>query len=175
MYCLAVVISDISDVLASGILMTHLTHSLQWRHNGRDIVSNHQPHNCLLNCLFRRRSQKTSKLHVTGLCAGNSPGTGEFPAQMASNMENVSIWWRHHVRLSDEYGLSPVLCQAIIWTNAGILLIGPLGTNFSELLIRVHTFSFKKMHMKMSSAKWLEFCLGLNVLRKDYEYAANCL
>ena len=65
-------------------------------HNGRDSVSNHQSHNCLLNRLFRRRSKKTSKLRVTGLCAGKSPGTGEFPAQMASNAENVSIWWRHH-------------------------------------------------------------------------------
>ena len=69
--------------------------ALQWRHNGRDSVSNHQPHGCLLNRLFRRRSKKTSKLCVTGLCAGNSPGTGEFPAQRASNAENVSIWWRH--------------------------------------------------------------------------------
>ena len=70
--------------------------SLQWRHYGRNIVSNHQPHDCLLNRLFRRRSKKTSKLRVTGLCAGNSPGTGEFPAQIASNAENVFIWWRHH-------------------------------------------------------------------------------
>ena len=69
---------------------------LQWRHNGHDSVSNHQPHDCLLNRLFRRWSKKTSKLRVTGLCAGNSLGTGEFPAQMASNAENVSIWWRHH-------------------------------------------------------------------------------
>ena len=53
-------------------------------------------HDCFLNCLFRRRSNKTSKLRVTGLCAWNSPGTGEFPAQMVSNAENVSIWWRHH-------------------------------------------------------------------------------
>ena len=71
--------------------------SLQWRHDGRDSVSNHQPHDCLLNRLIKRTSNKTSKLRVTGLCAGNSPGTGEFPAQMASNAENVSIWWRHHV------------------------------------------------------------------------------
>ena len=71
--------------------------SLQWCHNGRDDVSNHQPHDCLLNRIFRRRSKKTSKLRVTGLCAGNSPVTGEFPAQMASDAENVSIWWRHHV------------------------------------------------------------------------------
>ena len=69
---------------------------LQWRHNEGDSVSNHQPHDCLLNRLFRRRSKKTSNLRVTGLCAGNSPETGEFPAQMASYAENVSIWWRHH-------------------------------------------------------------------------------
>ena len=68
---------------------------LQWRHNGRDSVSNHQPHECLLNRLIRCRSKKTSKLRTTGLCAGNSPGTNEFPAQMASYAENVSIWWRH--------------------------------------------------------------------------------
>ena len=72
--------------------------SLRWRHNDHAGVSNHQPHGCLLNRLFRRKSKKTSKLRVTGLCAGNSPGTGEFPAQMASYAENVSIWWRHHVR-----------------------------------------------------------------------------
>ena len=74
-----------------------LINSLRWRHNERDSVSNHQPHDCLLNRLFRRKSKKTSKLRVTGLCVGNSPGTGEFPAQMASYAVNVSIWWRHHV------------------------------------------------------------------------------
>ena len=70
--------------------------TLEWRHNGRDCVSNHQPHDCFLNRLFRHRSKKTSKLRVTGLCAGNSPEAGEFPTQRASNAENVSIWWRHH-------------------------------------------------------------------------------
>ena len=75
----------------------HVTRSaLRWRHNDHAGVSNHQPHGCLLNRLFRRKSKKISKLRVTGLCAGNSPGTGEFPAQMASHAENVSIWWRHH-------------------------------------------------------------------------------
>ena len=72
---------------------------LHWRHNEPDSVSNHQPHDCLLNWLFRRRSKKTSKLHITGLCVGNSLGTGEFPTQMASKAENVSIWWRHHASL----------------------------------------------------------------------------
>ena len=70
---------------------------LQWRHNERDSVSNHRRIDCLLNLLFRRRSKKTPKLRVTGICEGNSPVTGEFPAQRASNTENVSIWWRHHV------------------------------------------------------------------------------
>ena len=70
--------------------------TLRWRHNDHAGVSNHQPHGCLLNRLFGRKSKKTLKLRVTGLCAGNSPGTGEFPAQMASYAENVSIWWRHH-------------------------------------------------------------------------------
>ena len=71
-------------------------HSLQWRHNGCDGVSNHWRLDCLLFHLFRRRPKKTSKLLVTGLCEGNSPVTGEFPEQRASNAECVSIWWRHH-------------------------------------------------------------------------------
>ena len=70
--------------------------TLRWRHSDHAGVSNHQPHGCLLNRLFGRKSKKTLKLRVTGLCAGNSPGTGEFPAQMASYAENISIWWRHH-------------------------------------------------------------------------------
>ena len=78
----------------SGSAYVNMT--LRWHHNDHAGVSNHQPHGCLLNRLFRRTSKKTSKLRVTGLCAGNSPGTGEFPAQMASYAENVSIWWRHH-------------------------------------------------------------------------------
>ena len=79
--------------------------AFRWRHNDHAGVSNHQPHGCLLNRSFRRKSKKTSKLRVTGLCAGNSPGTGEFPAQMASYAENVSIWWRHH----------EILEKGIIW------------------------------------------------------------
>ena len=69
--------------------------TLEWRHNGHDGVWNHQPHGCVLSRLFRRRSKKTPKLRVTGLCEGNSPVTGEFPSQRASNAENVSSWWRH--------------------------------------------------------------------------------
>ena len=74
-----------------------LCSSLQWRHNELDGVSNHQSHDCLLKRLFRRRSKKTSKLCVTILCEGNSPVTGKCPAERASNAENISIWWCHHV------------------------------------------------------------------------------
>ena len=68
--------------------------------------------------------------------------------------------------IGSDNGLSPGRRQAIIWTNAGILLIGPLGTNFNEILIGIQTFSFKKMHLKMSSAKRRPFCLGLNMLMR---------
>ena len=66
--------------------------------------------------------------------------------------------------IGSDNGLSPDRRQAIIWTNAGILLIRPLGTNFSEILIEIYTLSFKKIHLKMSSRKWRPLCLGLNVL-----------
>ena len=58
--------------------------------------------------------------------------------------------------------------QAIIWTNAGILLIGPLGTNFNEILIKILILSFRKMRLKVSSGKWRPFCLGLNVLKLEH-------
>ena len=74
-----------------------LPSSLSSRHNENDGISNHQPQDCLLNCLFRHRSKKTSKLCITGFCVGNTPATVEFPAQRASNAENVSIWWCHQV------------------------------------------------------------------------------
>ena len=72
--------------------------ALQWCCKEIDGVSNRQPHDCSLSCLFRHRSKKTSKFRVTGLCAENSPVTGEFPALMANNAGTwkVSHWWRHH-------------------------------------------------------------------------------
>ena len=68
--------------------------------------------------------------------------------------------------IGPDNGLSPGRRQAIIWTNAGILLIGPLGTDFSEIPIEIITFSFKKIHLKMSSAKMAAICLGLNELNQ---------
>ena len=88
--------------------------SLQWCHNEHDDISNHMRFDCLLSHLFRCRSKKISKLHVIGLCEGNSPVTGKFPTQRASIADNVSIWWRH-----DQYllltmpGLEPIWHQDI--------------------------------------------------------------
>ena len=83
-------------------------HTLQWHHNKHDGVSNHQPHDCLLN-----RTKKTSKLRVTGLCGVDSKVTGEFPAQMARNTENVSFFsvqnWHVH-----KYNTSINIIQTII-------------------------------------------------------------
>ena len=94
---------------------------------------------------------------------------------LCSNHTVLTHWGRvTHICVSrltitgSDNGLSPGWRQAIIWTNAGILLIGPLGTNFSEILIGIYTFSFKKMHFKMSSGKWRPFCLGLDVLTLMY-------
>ena len=96
-------------------------------------------------------------------------------------LENINIYWifchylTHWGRVThicvgkliiigSDNGFSLGRCQAIIWTNAGIWSMGPLGTNCNEILIEIHTFSFTKMHLKMLSAKWRLFCLGLNVL-----------
>ena len=97
--------------------------SLPWRHNGRDGVSNHQPHDCLLKRSFRRRSKKASKLRVTGLCAGNSPVTGDFPAQRASDAENISIWWRHHIIKKKPPGATvSIISEMCCITNCVLLL-----------------------------------------------------
>ena len=76
--------------------------------------------------------------------------------------------------IASDNGLSPGRRHAIIWTNAGILLIGTLGTNLSDILIEIHIFSFKKMRLKVSSAKWRPFCFGLNVLTFVLMLSAWC-
>ena len=77
--------------------------------------------------------------------------------------------------IGSDNGLSPSRRQAIIWTNAGMLLIRPSGTNFSEILIEIDVFSFKKMHLKVLSVKWHPFCLGLNVLKiTSFSWSKDC-
>ena len=99
-------------------------------------------------------------------------GINKFPAGQDTNhpTNNATHWGRvTHIWVSkltiigSDNGLSPGRRQAIIWTNAGILFIGSLGTKFNEILIGIQIVSFTKMHLKMSSAKWVPFCLGLNV------------
>ena len=86
----------------------------------------------------------------------------------------TQIW----VNIGLDNCLSPDQCQAIIRTNTGVLLIGPLGTKLNEILIKIQQLSFKKMHLKMSSAKFCPFCHGLNVLiscstSQNYSYSSH--
>ena len=94
--CLYVDSWSAKDLTVSRLLLQTWDMTLQWRHDEREGVSNYRRLGCLINRLFKRRLKKTWKTRFTGLCEGNSSVTGEFPAQRASNAENVSIWWRHH-------------------------------------------------------------------------------
>ena len=135
--------------------------SLQWRHNGLDGVSNHQPHHCLLSRLFGRRSKKTSKLRVTGLCAGNSPGTGEFPAQMASNAENVPFLWRHHV-----WGLSWAVYMMALRPHSVLGMLVPLIITIMQYFSKALNTSGK--HLKESlNVCWLIHTLWSVYLRRS--------
>ena len=141
---------------------------------------------CIFPLLFYKHCERTrflSDIHAGfkntfrmngGLCWGwlttNSYGNQDA-IMMRVSKQYLTHWGRvTHVYVSkltiigSDNGLSPQRRQAIIWSNAGILLIGTLGTNFSEILSEIHTFLFKKMHFKTSSANWWPFCLGLNVL-----------
>ena len=135
-----------------------------------------QPH-CLFNILFGLTSKRTWQIDIIVLCGGNQPVICGISSRRVNNAENVPdisegirlgrvthICASKLTIIGSDNGLSPCRRQAIIWTNDGILLIRTLGTNFSEILSEIHSFSFKKMHLKMSSAKWRLFCLGLNEL-----------
>ena len=101
-------------------------------------------HTCMLTIIFMWMLRKTDALthwgRVTHICANK-----------------LTI-------IGSDNGLSPGRRQSIIWNNAGILLIAPLGTNFNGILIEIHILSFKKIHLKMLSGKWRPSCLGLKVL-----------
>ena len=114
--------------------------SLQWRHNECNGVSNHGRLDCLLNRLSRRKSKKTSKLSVTGLFEGNSPVTGEFPSQRASDEENVSIWCHRSCR----------------WTSHDWLHHWPA-------CIMLHSIAKCIIYVINSSHKWLKIDHAANV------------
>ena len=133
--------------------------SLQWRHNGHDGVSNHQPYDCLLNRSFSRKSKKTSKLRVTGLCTGNSPMTGEFPAQMASyaEIDDVIMW----MRLWMTYRLegTGVLQQPkyiIPWHNGWDILPHPaVITSIEPLCFPIRSTCLLGQHIITGAPLWL--------------------
>ena len=114
--------------------------------------------------------KEISKLLVNNIMTSDDLGC--LPKQSTHWGRVTHICVCNLTTIGSDNGLSPSRHQAIIWTNAGILSIGHLGTNFSEILIEIHTFSFKKMHLKRSSGKWQPFCLGLNVLRMILTYIA---
>ena len=95
--------------------------SLQWCRNEHYGVSNHLPKDCLLKRLFKPKSKKTSKLHITGLCEGNTLVTGEFPTQRASNAENFSISWCHRILGG--------------WNKASIIDVLPPALKLNEWLL----------------------------------------
>ena len=116
---------------------------------------------------FALRPILTGLVHLSHSTKKYDSWRGEPPVN-----SSLTHWGRvTHICVSDltiigsDNGLSPGRHQAIIRTNAGILLIRPLGTNFSEILIEILIFSFKKMRLKVSSGKCRPFCLGLNVLK----------
>ena len=113
--------------------------TLQWCHNKCNDISNRQPHDCWINRLFRHWSKKTSKLHITGLCEGNSPVTSEFPEQRASYTKNVSIWWHH-------YETTSISCR--------ILSKGPLSSQLwaswmSSLPVSVPIFRWRMIPLEI--------------------------
>ena len=123
------------------LISSHYENKLNSKLNSwEDRYTNFHRSVLLQNCTWSQIFQLTHWGPVTHICVGNL------------------------IIIVSDNGLSPYRRQAIIWTNAGILLIGPLGTSFSEILIEILTFSFKKMRLKVSSAKRRHFCLGLNVL-----------
>ena len=155
-------------VLRDGMVRLLWDHG-PFSHNGRDGVSNHQPHECLLKRLFRRRWKKTPKLRVTDLCVGNSPVTGEFPAQMTSNAEIVCIWWRHHVSLARSLSsccAQPITGQFSSATpNFTYLARGPYGMESTPSVLiwtrgwLVYSFCrFEKIHHYLNTAKHNRVC-----------------
>ena len=110
---------------------------------------------------------KSSQMRITTKTATDF--SSQWRTIRITTIRGASLWMLTHwgrvthicvgkqTTIGSDNGLSPGRRQTTIWTNAGILLFGPLGTNFSEILIGIQTFSFKKMHLKMSSAKWRPF------------------
>ena len=151
----------------------------------RESYSSHRQSECLFSRLLSLTSNKTTKSQLP-FVRGIHRSPVDSPDKRALNVKSVPMPWRHDTIIIQQWtgsrrprdasmrrqsnhhcsnnGFSPGRRQAIIWTNAGILLFGPLGTNFSEIFVEFYIFLFKKMHFNLSSGNWRPFCFGLNVL-----------
>ena len=137
-----------------------LIYGLQWCHNGCNDISNHMTHDCLLNCLSRRRTKKTSKLCVSGLCEGNAPVTCEFPTQRSSNMENVSIWWHHDGLKSSQYAWSPTVVIAADWDHQ-------LNSNQEKSSLKFHK------SLIINQISWIKI-LGTRHIVRGMQQSVTC-
>ena len=130
--------------------------------------------------IFRKAKDKIwNKLSLNSM-GHDSTGTQSYKSLIFTTWSHLTHWgWVTDTCISkltiigSDNGLSHGRWHAIIWTNAGILLIWTLGTNFSEILIEIHIFSFKKMYLKMLSGKWQPFYLGLSVLLSEFQFLAR--
>ena len=132
----------------------------QWRHNERDVVSNHRRLDCLLNRLFRCRSKKASKLRVTGRCEGNE-SSGD-PSQRACNAENVSIWWRHHEIGRPRIHYMSIRYMSIMAFKSPIIC----STACSGQQQRKHQSS--ALHALREDNKYMRFSHKASVMRKAF-------
>ena len=114
----------------------------------------------VINCNLQKKYIDITRVLKKHLAAWFSKATGALTHW--GRVTHICVGT--NTNIGSDNGLSPGRRQSIIWTNDGILLIGPLGTNFSDIFIEILAFSLKKMRLKVSSAKWRPFCLGLNVL-----------
>ena len=123
-----------------------------------------------LSVMLRPAGLETASQMFCPVRPANNPSTALACIRLLTHWGTVAHIFVNKLTISgSDNGLSPGRRKAIIWTNAGILLIGPLGTNFSEILIEIRTFLFPKNYLEMSSGQWWSFCLSLNVLK-----AAEC-
>ena len=127
--------------------------ALQGHHNDRGGVSNHWRLDCLFMLLVRRKSQKTSKLRVTGLCEGYPQLIGWFPTQRASSTENVSIWWRHH---------------GIIKHILGLMNAIKTGLYFQNMMVRIIFSSLALIERFVPTSIWGKYLAHQNIMNQSF-------
>ena len=114
--------------------------------------------------LLRAMSQEIAATSPWAQCVNSLMLRDSYIRRVTHICVEWHIWVCDLTIIGSDNGLLPGRCQAMIWTNAEILLIGPLGTNFNEILFETRKFSCKKIKLKMSSAKWQPSCVSLTGL-----------